>query len=606
MLNFFLIFDLLICLSSSYVHFDNNTYDTKVNIPITSVNSTVNYSRSSDYIFDTPDIVKEYIRDDGIKVRLDAYKTKNNAELMQSNQFSGLRWFSLGQPEIVKINQQSIFGFQKLSFWLEFEMLTSRDKEVLADEVKRAKGFSVDSSQFSDMDSNTIECFVELYDIGEQKISILKGKAFNLKRSPYKVEFKYPVGSRERNLFDEELKDNPIDLEFKCTVTAGAQIQKSNTFTITLQESNNIKLVEKIFGPANESYVARDQLTQLSNEIDSYFNVVENYQVSHDQFSSIFVENLITLTGQTTFKPVSFDDALKSLSKYSIDIAGDLNPNQIKKEISELFKVEKFKNMSHIVFDEKYYKELEKQSSSSGSGSGSVSVFGIGGGQASAQYTQSKYDYWLDKGSSLDDQLNELNTYSENKIKYEFEGNKIVPKSLVVSKLQSSSFKKTLSFSRIKNFYYEADYNQVFTLNTLKHKVKKERKYPNYSIVMIGSEEILKFFDSNGKGFGEYIGWFLCDGRNGTPNLRGKFVVGRDEFTPGSSYSKIGMTGGTEYVRLSTDQIPSHSHQFQATTSSSGSHSHRYMDVTYADGCDFLVPMYRGIRSGTAHNRAEF
>jgi hypothetical protein len=52
---------------------------------------------------------------------------------MQSNQFSGLRWFSLGQPEIVKINQQSIFGFQKLSFWLEFEMLTSRDKEVLAD-----------------------------------------------------------------------------------------------------------------------------------------------------------------------------------------------------------------------------------------------------------------------------------------------------------------------------------------------------------------------------------------------------------------------------------------------------------------------------------------
>ncbi len=103
MLNFFLIFDLLICLSSSYVHFDNNTYDTKVNIPITSVNSTVNYSRSSDYIFDTPDIVKEYIRDDGIKVRLDAYKTKNNAELMQSNQFSGLRWFSLGQPEIVKI-----------------------------------------------------------------------------------------------------------------------------------------------------------------------------------------------------------------------------------------------------------------------------------------------------------------------------------------------------------------------------------------------------------------------------------------------------------------------------------------------------------------------
>ena len=27
-------------------------------------------------------------------------------------------------------------------------------------------------------------------------------------------------------------------------------------------------------------------------------------------------------------------------------------------------------------------------------------------------------------------------------------------------------------------------------------------------------------------------------------------------------------------------------------------------DVTYADGCDLLVPTYRGIRSGTANNRA--
>jgi hypothetical protein len=52
--------------------------------------------------------------------------------------------------------------------------------------------------------------------------------------------------------------------------------------------------------------------------------------------------------------------------------------NQIKKEISELFKVEKFKNMSHIIFDKIYYKELEKQSLS-GIGSGSVSLFGIGG-----------------------------------------------------------------------------------------------------------------------------------------------------------------------------------------------------------------------------------
>jgi len=246
-------------------------------------------------------------------------------------------------------------------------------------------------------------------------------------------------------------------------------------------------------------------------------------------------------------------------------------------------------------------------SSSSGSGSASVGVFGLGGGKASAQYAQSQSDYWLDKGSSLNDQLSDLNTFSENKIKYEFEGNKIVPKSLQVSKLQSSSFKRTLSFSRIKNYYYEADFNKIFTLNIKKKKesikLESAEKYLKHSILMLSSQEMLKLFDANGKGFNEMAGWYLCDGRNGTPNLKGKFLVGRDQFTPGS-YANVGMTGGQDYVQLSGEELPVHSHQFSAQTSATGWHQHRYMDVTYADGCDFIVPRYRGIRSGDANNRA--
>jgi microcystin-dependent protein len=583
--------------------------------------------KSSDFVFDTPDVVKEYVREDGSRVRLDAYRTKNNDALLTSGQFSGLRWVSLGKPELVKLTDQDLFDFQnKLTFSLHFGMLTNIDKEVLADEVKRAKGFTVNPTQFSDINANTIECSIELYNLNENKIYILKGKVFDMSQSPYKVDFKYPLGTKERLLFQEEIKDESINIEFKCTATAGAQIQKSNTFTLTLQEINNIRLVEKLFGPANESFVTRDQLTELSNEVDSYFNVVENYQIPQEQFSSNFVDNLITLTGQTTFKPVSFEDALASLSKYSLDISGDLNANKITKELSEIFKIEKLGNKSHIIFDEKYYQELEKLSSSSGSGSASVGVFGLGGGKASAQYAQSQSDYWLDKGSSLNDQLSDLNTFSENKIKYEFEGNKIVPKSLQVSKLQASSFKRTLSFSRIKNYYYEADFNKMFTLNIKKkkdsinqfqldtkkdltilkdriYKLESAEKYLKHSILMLSSQEMLKLFDANGKGFNEMAGWYLCDGRNGTPNLKGKFLVGRDQFTPGS-YANVGMTGGQDYVQLSGEELPVHSHQFSAQTSATGWHQHRYMDVTYADGCDFIVPRYRGIRSGDANNRA--
>lgn len=49
-------------------------------------------------------------------------------------------------------------------------------------------------------------------------------------------------------------------------------------------------------------------------------------------------------------------------------------------------------------------------------------------------------------------------------------------------------------------------------------------------------------------------GWALCDGGNGTPNLRDRFIVGA-----GSSYG-VGATGGEAMVTLSVAQMPSHNH----------------------------------------------
>ena len=50
-------------------------------------------------------------------------------------------------------------------------------------------------------------------------------------------------------------------------------------------------------------------------------------------------------------------------------------------------------------------------------------------------------------------------------------------------------------------------------------------------------------------------GWLLCDGKNGTPDLRDRFIVGS-----GKSYS-LNNTGGQKDVKLSLDQIPSHTHK---------------------------------------------
>ena len=49
-------------------------------------------------------------------------------------------------------------------------------------------------------------------------------------------------------------------------------------------------------------------------------------------------------------------------------------------------------------------------------------------------------------------------------------------------------------------------------------------------------------------------GWHLCDGNDGTPDLRNRFIVGI-----GNKYG-VGDTGGNDSVILTEDQMPSHSH----------------------------------------------
>lgn len=53
-------------------------------------------------------------------------------------------------------------------------------------------------------------------------------------------------------------------------------------------------------------------------------------------------------------------------------------------------------------------------------------------------------------------------------------------------------------------------------------------------------------------------GWALCDGTLGTPDLRGKFIVGYNSANP--DYSPIGKTGGEEKHVLTVNELPPHSH----------------------------------------------
>jgi microcystin-dependent protein len=65
----------------------------------------------------------------------------------------------------------------------------------------------------------------------------------------------------------------------------------------------------------------------------------------------------------------------------------------------------------------------------------------------------------------------------------------------------------------------------------------------------------------------------LCDGTNGTPDLRDRFIVGA-----GASYG-VGTTGGVSAVSLTLAQIPSHAHGINDP-----SHAHAVADPGHVHG----------------------
>lgn len=70
-------------------------------------------------------------------------------------------------------------------------------------------------------------------------------------------------------------------------------------------------------------------------------------------------------------------------------------------------------------------------------------------------------------------------------------------------------------------------------------------------------------------------GWYLCDGNNGTPDLRDRFIVGS-----GGEYD-IGSTGGEKTHTLTVNEMPNHNHNFALGNGSyAGSNGSEYGGLT--------------------------
>ncbi len=81
--------------------------------------------------------------------------------------------------------------------------------------------------------------------------------------------------------------------------------------------------------------------------------------------------------------------------------------------------------------------------------------------------------------------------------------------------------------------------------------------YPVGSIIALTVMPEDDIFLADGQGQGKYACWAICNGNNGTPDLRDRFIVGASRRT---EFYKIGLSEGSNTVKVA-DIFPKHKHK---------------------------------------------
>jgi len=87
-------------------------------------------------------------------------------------------------------------------------------------------------------------------------------------------------------------------------------------------------------------------------------------------------------------------------------------------------------------------------------------------------------------------------------------------------------------------------------------------------------------------------GWALCDGQNGTPDLRNRFIVGA-----GGEYA-VAAVGGEKLHQLTVGEMPSHTHIQNAHTHTQNPHAHSTQNGFYID-TDRTPNLVNAVNGGT-------
>lgn len=165
------------------------------------------------------------------------------------------------------------------------------------------------------------------------------------------------------------------------------------------------------------------------------------------------------------------------------------------------------------------------------------------------------------------------------------EGTHVVVQGLVTALCQTIQGLNELADNLETNYVASSDLDQYINnyLTTNQTYTTITNKMPPYTALpYFGS---LSFFDLTGVGLGEWAKIYLCNGQNGTPDLRGRVVVGTtvmgnnafnsvvDPANPGNPTYNLNTLAGENKITLSVGDLPSHSHPNEIDITDNG-HTH--------------------------------
>lgn len=180
-----------------------------------------------------------------------------------------------------------------------------------------------------------------------------------------------------------------------------------------------------------------------------------------------------------------------------------------------------------------------------------------------------------------------------------------------VDVLQSVIYKVCDVAEQLNNFitYVDTTYVKISEINTYienyinndpSQQLISNRMVPYSIVAAVGGAAFLGNFNASGAGIGAWNRIFLCNGENGTPDLRGRVLVGTNDGSMGGgamdtavapsatnpTYT-ISTAIGSNGIVLSTGQLPAHSHTSTVEASlNPSSHSHLIASMGSANETD--------------------